>query len=283
MNGQELASLPGLLAVTPPRRSARGREHDNLIVYFMLAGNTPFSIEELRQLMDSAAKLFHQLPGSLTSAMRKAAESINTTLLESNLASAGRGQHVLGLVVLAVIRHNQCTLLLSGPTHAVWVSEGQSRHIHDPALSGKGLGSGQTIQAYFSREPYHSWREKGFVRVMMQTGRTRDPRLPDVPTLDELMNEYKTAGGPRRLAALALAATDFGRPIVAPPGLAADKSKLLRDAFMKTMKDPELLAEAKNKNFDITPSGGEELEALAKEVVRQPPEVVEQVQKLLGQ
>ncbi len=140
-----------------------------------------------------------------------------------------------------------------------------------------------TIQAYFSREPYHSWREKGFVRVMMQTGRTRDPRLPDVPTLDELMKEYKTAGGPRRLAALALAATDFGRPIVAPPGLAADQSKLLRDAFMKTMKDPELLAEAKNKNFDITPSGGEELEALAKEVVRQPPEVVEQVQKLLGQ
>ena len=155
MNGQELASLPGLLAVTPPRRSARGREHDNLIVYFMLSGNTPFSIEELKQLMDSAAKLFHQLPGSLTSAMRKAAESINTTLLESNLASAGRGQHVLGLVVLAVIRHNQCTLLLSGPTHAVWVSEGQSRHIHDPALSGKGLGSGQTIHAYFSQVELH--------------------------------------------------------------------------------------------------------------------------------
>jgi len=155
MNGQELASLPGLLAVTPPRRSARGRAHDNLIVYFMLSGNTPFSIEELRQLMDSAAKLFHQLPGSLTSAMRKAAESINTTLLESNLASAGRGQHVLGLVVLAVIRDNQCTLLLSGPTHAVWVSEGQSRHIHDPALSGKGLGSGQTIHAYFSQVELH--------------------------------------------------------------------------------------------------------------------------------
>ena len=118
---------------------------------------------------------------------------------------------------------------------------------------------------------------------MMQTGRARDPRLPDAPTLYELMNENKTAEGPRRLAALALAATDFGRPIIAPPGLAADKTKVLRDAFMKTMKDPELLAEAKNKNFDITPSAGEELEALAKEVVTQPSEVVERVQKLLGQ
>src|SRR6185503_14464290 len=46
---------------------------------------------------------------------------------------------------------NQCTLLLSGATHTVWVSEGQSRHIYDPALSGKGLGSSQNIQTYLSQ------------------------------------------------------------------------------------------------------------------------------------
>ncbi|HKY07561.1 MAG TPA: tripartite tricarboxylate transporter substrate-binding protein, partial [Candidatus Binatia bacterium] len=40
-----------------------------------------------------------------------------------------------------------------------------------------------TIQAYHSREPYHSWRKKGFARILMQTGQTRDPRLADVPTL----------------------------------------------------------------------------------------------------
>src|SRR5574341_482654 len=154
-NGQELASLPGLMAVTPPRKHARGREHDSLILYLMLSGNTTFSTGELKQWMDNAAKLFYQSPGPLTSAMRKAAGSINTMLLESNLSTAGRGQHVLGLVVLTVIRENQCTLLLSGPTHAVWVSEGQSRHIREPALSGKGLGSSQNLSAYLSQIELH--------------------------------------------------------------------------------------------------------------------------------
>ena len=47
-----------------------------------------------------------------------------------------------------------------------------------------------TIQAYHSREPYHTWRKKGFARILMQTGQTRDPRLADVPTLRELMDEH---------------------------------------------------------------------------------------------
>jgi tripartite-type tricarboxylate transporter receptor subunit TctC len=140
-----------------------------------------------------------------------------------------------------------------------------------------------TIQAYHSREPYHTWRKSAFARILMQSGKTRDPRLADVPTLYELMDEYKTPEAERRLLPLVLAATDFGRPIVAPPGVAADKAKILRDAFMKTMSDPELLAEAKRKNFDITPTTGEELEALAKQVISQSPEVVERVKILMSQ
>jgi len=60
INGQELPSLPGLLAVTPPRRSARGREHDNLIIYLMLSGNAALSASEFRQLTNNAAGIFYQ-------------------------------------------------------------------------------------------------------------------------------------------------------------------------------------------------------------------------------
>jgi len=153
--------LPGLLAVTPPRKTARGREKDNLIVYLMLSGNAAFSTAELTQLNNNAANLFYQSAGSLTSAMRKAAESLNTALLERNLSTTSRGQYALGFLVLVVVRDThdapgaQCTLLLSGPTHAVWVTEGQSRHIHDAALSGKGLGSSRSIQTYFSQVELH--------------------------------------------------------------------------------------------------------------------------------
>lgn len=143
--------MPGLLAVTPPRKAARGREQNNLIAYLTIAGNTPFSAAELAQLTDDAAGLFYQSPGSLTSAMRSAASDINSKLLARNLATASHGQHVVGLLVLAAIRENQCTLLLSGPAHAVWITDGGSRHVHEPALSGKGLGSGQNIGAYLSQ------------------------------------------------------------------------------------------------------------------------------------
>ena len=62
-----------------------------------------------------------------------------------------------------------------------------------------------------------------------------------------------------------------------------DRVKILREAYFKTMKDPELLAEAKRKNFDITPSTGEELEALAKQVMAQPQNIVDRVKILMEQ
>jgi len=68
-----------------------------------------------------------------------------------------------------------------------------------------------TIQAYHSREPYHTWRRNGFARILMQTGTSRDPRIADAPTIFELMNEYKTAEAERRLLPLVFAARDFGR------------------------------------------------------------------------
>ena len=138
-----------------------------------------------------------------------------------------------------------------------------------------------TIQAYHSREPYHTWRKTGFARILMQTGKNRDPRIADAPTIYELMNEYKTPESARRLLPLVFAASDFGRPIVAPPGVRPARIKILREAFLKTMSDPDLLAEAKRKNFDISPSSGEELEALAKQVMAQTPEIVARVKILM--
>jgi tripartite-type tricarboxylate transporter receptor subunit TctC len=69
---------------------------------------------------------------------------------------------------------------------------------------------------------------------------------------------------------------------MATPGTPPDRIKILREAFAKTLKDPELLAEAKKSRMDVDYSSGEELETLVKEVLDQPPDVVEQVRKILG-
>jgi len=139
-----------------------------------------------------------------------------------------------------------------------------------------------TVNAYFAREPFITWRKKNFVNVLYQTGSRRDARLTDVPLFSELMDKYKTAENVRRLAKVVLASDEFGRPLVFPPGVPPDRVKIIRDAFNKTINDPTLLAEAERRRLDIDPATGEELDALAKEVMTAPPDIVERVKKLIG-
>jgi tripartite-type tricarboxylate transporter receptor subunit TctC len=139
-----------------------------------------------------------------------------------------------------------------------------------------------STEAYFSREPFHSWRKRNFVRELVQGGRVREEKLANVPTLFELMDKYKAPESGRRLATALLASGEFHRPYLAPPNVRPEHVKTLREAFMKTVKDPAFAAEAKNKKLDIDPSSGEEVEVLAREVMSQPPEVIERLKKLMG-
>ncbi|MBI3067130.1 MAG: hypothetical protein HYY82_19580 [Deltaproteobacteria bacterium] len=95
------------------------------------------------------------------------------------------------------------------------------------------------------------------------------------------MNEYKTPEAGRRLAEVLLSADEFGRAMMATPGTPPELVKILRAAYAKALQDPGLLAEAKKGRMDVDPSPGEELQALAKKVLEQPPEVVEKVKKIL--
>ena len=140
-----------------------------------------------------------------------------------------------------------------------------------------------TITAYFAREPFIPWRKRNFTNVIIQTGAKRDARLKDTPTIYELMDRYKTNDAGRKLAKVILASGDFGRPIVAPPGVPADRVKILRDAFDKTINDPALLAEAEKRRLEIDPTTAQEMEALAKDVMASPPDVVARMRKLLGE
>jgi tripartite-type tricarboxylate transporter receptor subunit TctC len=140
-----------------------------------------------------------------------------------------------------------------------------------------------TIEAFLSREPYHTWRKNGFVRNIIQTGRKRDPKLGDTPTMYELMDRYKTPDASRRLANVVLAAGALGRPMLGTPGIPLDRVKTLRDAFNATMKDPEFLTELDKRKFDLDPTTGEELDKIVKEAMSQTPETIARLKKLLGE
>ena len=50
------------------------------------------------------------------------------------------------------------------------------------------------------------------------------------------MDKYKTAEATRRLAKVVVASDDFGRPLIFPPGVPADRVKIMRDAFNKAIR-----------------------------------------------
>ena len=84
------------------------------------------------------------------------------------------------------------------------------------------------------------------------------------------------------MATVLLAPAIFGRPMVATPGVPHDRVKILRDAYHTSLKDPVLLEELKKRRSVVDSISGEELAELAKEVISQPPEVIERIKKLLG-
>lgn len=139
-----------------------------------------------------------------------------------------------------------------------------------------------SISSFFDREPGRTWAKTGFVRALAQGGKKRDPRLPDVPTIYELMDRYRTPDAIRRLAKVLLSPGALGRPMVSTPGIPPERVKILREAYMKALNDPELLADVKRRGWEASPVSGAELETIAKEVIAQPVEVIERMRKLLG-
>jgi tripartite-type tricarboxylate transporter receptor subunit TctC len=139
---------------------------------------------------------------------------------------------------------------------------------------------GGTVQAFFGSEPGRTWAKTGFVRVLVQGGTKRDPRLADVPTIWELIQKHNASQSMRGLTRVLLAPDDLGRPFFGPPGIPADRMKALRDAFSKVMSDPDVLVDARKKGLEPAAVGGDELEALVKELV-QPPEVIQRMKTFL--
>ena len=148
---------------------------------------------------------------------------------------------------------------------------------------GEVICRSMTIAPHFGREPFDTWHKKGFDRHLLQSSEKRDPRTGDVPTIYEIFDKENTSEESRRVADVILRGGDFGRPMFAPPATPADRISLLREAYAKAIKDAELVAEAKKSRMDMEPVSGEDLQALAKRIMNQPPVVVERVKKILGQ
>lgn len=141
----------------------------------------------------------------------------------------------------------------------------------------RGIG----ISGHFAREPALTWHKNGFDRHILQTGVKRDPRMTDTPTLIELMDKRKTPALSRKVTQVLLGSESIGRPMMAAPGLAADRLNILRQAYAKALLEPELIAELNKKRMSLDVVSGADIDRVMQEIINQPKDVVERVKKLV--
>ena len=117
------------------------------------------------------------------------------------------------------------------------------------ALDGRSQGTGSLLS---TRRP---WIEQQYIRLLATSKSKRDPRIPEVPTIEEL-----APPGKKNLLAALYAAENIGRSIVLPPGVPPERVKVLRDVFAAMTEDPQFLAEAHKTGLEIGLTRGEELD-----------------------
>jgi tripartite-type tricarboxylate transporter receptor subunit TctC len=100
----------------------------------------------------------------------------------------------------------------------------------------------------------------GKIRVIFWAGH-EIPEVNDWPHV----TSFVTKAEDRELLDFMYAGQTYARPFVAPPDLPTPIHKVLADAFVKTLKDPQTVADAARQNLELRPVGaGETLEAVKK-------------------
>lgn len=122
------------------------------------------------------------------------------------------------------------------------------------------------------------WFEGKQVRVLMQGALQRDKELPDVPNaLDFVKTDVD-----RQAMQLYFTQKTVARPVVAPPGVPADRLADLRSAVMALSADKTLLEEAEKAKIDVSVLGAQEVEKTIAIIANASPQVRERLVKAMS-
>ncbi len=125
------------------------------------------------------------------------------------------------------------------------------------------------------------WRQgldSGNGAIVLQVNPKPHPELPNVPNAvdfapNENAKQILKFGGHDPAA--------ITRPYAVAPGTPKDRVQMLRKAFADTLKDPELIADAKRSRLDIDPLTGEEIEKIVLQLFKIDAALVSQLAEIL--
>jgi tripartite-type tricarboxylate transporter receptor subunit TctC len=140
---------------------------------------------------------------------------------------------------------------------------------------GEVDGICESLDSIMQRKP--EWIPNKVVNVLLQAGAASRPELKGVPNVLTLARNAEE----KQVLEFLYAGQDIGRPFVAPPDLPPDRLKMLRDAFMATMNDPEFVSDVQRSKLDLEPEDGEHIAALIAKIYATPRPIIDRVANLI--
>jgi tripartite-type tricarboxylate transporter receptor subunit TctC len=122
------------------------------------------------------------------------------------------------------------------------------------------------------------WLRDRKVILLLQGALRKEPELPQVPSaLDFARNEAD-----RKVLQLYFTQKVVARPVIAPPGIPADRLAALRAAFKALAQDREFLADGERSQLEIAPLAAEEVDKNVALIASSPPDIAERLAKAFG-
>ena len=139
-------------------------------------------------------------------------------------------------------------------------------------VMGRGGNSWSSLQTANA-----SWIKENKINLLVQVGFQKEPDLPDVPLLLDLVKNEEGKGVIRVISL----PTAIGYGHWLAPEVPKDRLSALRTAYSAVMKYPEFIKETKKSGMDIRVQTGAEVEALVNQVIKTPQPILDRTAQIL--
>jgi len=116
------------------------------------------------------------------------------------------------------------------------------------------------------------------ITLLLQNALRKAPDLPDIPLATEFIKDDTD----RKVAQLYFGLKEVARPILAGPGVPADRLEALRAAFMMLKDDAGFKADAETIGIEVDPTPAQKIEDYVKLAASASPEVVRRLSEILN-
>jgi len=113
--------------------------------------------------------------------------------------------------------------------------------------------------------------------IVLQFANNRDPAMPDVPTVMEIIKDAQV----RQIFRQLVSNDEIGRTLVTTPNVPPERLALLRSAFAAMVEDPQFRADADALRLPLAAKSGEEMQRTVNDMFDISPQALDNLRALI--